>query len=296
MFVADARNYRVRQIASVLPGGGSGNIAIAAEDGSELYVFDGTGRHLRTLDALTGAIRYAFGYDSGGHLTTITDLGGNMTTIEYQGGKPSAIVAPFGQRTTLAMDANGFLAQVTDPANESTRLASSPSGLLMTLTDPRSGIHTYTYDANGRLTRDEDPAQGVQTLARVDSATGYTVTRTTDSNHTTTYKVNATPDGGYQRVIIAPDGTQTTITIGTDGSQRTTYPDGTVETTVQGPDPRFGMQAPVTTTLTRTTPGGLTETITSQRTVTLTRPQQSLQHPDADERRLGQWPHLHKPV
>ena len=61
-------NRRIRQLGPPLPGSAVSDIFIAAEDGSELYVFTSAGRHLRTLDALTGAVRFQFTYDSAGHL------------------------------------------------------------------------------------------------------------------------------------------------------------------------------------------------------------------------------------
>ena len=40
----------------------------------------------------------------------------NVTTIEHDGaGNPTAIIGPFGQITTLAVDTNGFLKSVSNP-------------------------------------------------------------------------------------------------------------------------------------------------------------------------------------
>ena len=240
--------------APSLPGSSVGDIFIAAEDGSELYVFTGTGRHLRTLDALTGAVRFQFTYDSAGRLATITDGDGNVTTIERDGsGNPSAIVAPFGQRTTLAVQGDGYLSRVTNPAGEAVQLtynSGNAEGLLATLTDPRGNVHRYLYDALGRLMRDENPAGGVTTLARTDITDDhYTVTLTTALGRVTTYEVEELSTGDTRRVRIDPSGARTESFIRTDGSRRVTYPDGTVANLVEGPDPRFGMQAPILTTV-----------------------------------------------
>ena len=48
--------------------------------------------------------------------------------------------------------------------------------------------------------------------------------------------------------------------IGTDGSRKTTLADGTITNLLNGPDPRFSMQAPLPKSLTTTT-GGLTATL-----------------------------------
>jgi YD repeat-containing protein len=62
-----------------------GNYLVADEGGSEVYVFDSTGRHLRTVHPMTGASLYQFEYDGAGHLATVTDVAGNVTTIQRDG-------------------------------------------------------------------------------------------------------------------------------------------------------------------------------------------------------------------
>src|SRR5206468_7035164 len=124
-------------------------------DGSQLYIFDLDGRHLQTLDALTGAVLFEFGYDAGGRLTQVIEKTGgtdNVTTIVHDGaGNPTAIVGPFGQQTTLGVDANGFLAGITNSAGDQTQFTSTPDGLLQSRTDPRGKTSTFAFDATGHL-------------------------------------------------------------------------------------------------------------------------------------------------
>ena len=128
---------RVRRVFSPLPAFSAATISIASEDGSELYQFDAEGRHLSTLNTLTGAVLFQFAYDARGFLTQITDGDGNVTIIERDAsGNPTAIVAPFGQRTSFTLDPNGYLATISNPANETVQLAYSAEGLLETFTDP----------------------------------------------------------------------------------------------------------------------------------------------------------------
>ncbi len=272
-YIADFQNSRIRRVAPALPGLALGDAFIPAEDGSEIYVFPQTGRHLRTVDALTGALRYQFTYDTAGRLAAVTDAFGNVTTIERDvGGNPLAIVAPFGQRTALALEGNGYLASITNPANESVQLSYTSDGLLTTFTDPRTNVSRYSYDAAGRLTRAEDAAGGATTLARTDIANGFSVALTTALGRTTTYQVERLPTGDQRRLDTFPDGTQTELMIRQDGTRTARFADGTVTTVVQGPDPRFGMQAPVLSTFSIATPGGLSSTATTQRSATLANP------------------------
>ncbi len=65
-------------------------------------VFDAGGRHLRTVDTLRGNTLETFAYDAAGRLVSITDHDGRVTSIQRDGsGKPTAIVAPGGDRTEL---------------------------------------------------------------------------------------------------------------------------------------------------------------------------------------------------
>ena len=121
-----------------------------ARTGGEVYAF--AGRHLRTLDARTGAVRYTFSYNSLGDLVSVTDRDDNLTTIERNAsGLPTAIVGPYGHRTLLTLDANGYLASVTNPANETVLLSNSSDGLFSGMTTPRGHTYTYRYDKWGQL-------------------------------------------------------------------------------------------------------------------------------------------------
>ncbi len=193
VYIADRYFSRIRKTSSSLPELAVENMVIASEDGGELYVFTVAGRHLHTLNALTGAVRFQFTYNSGGLLKAITDSDGNVANIERDSsGNPLAIVAPGGQRTTLAVNGAGYLSLVTNPTGEVVQLtynSGAAEGLLATLTDPRGNVHHYFYDGLGRLIRDENPAGGVTTLARADFPDGhYTVSLTTASGLVTTYE------------------------------------------------------------------------------------------------------------
>jgi RHS repeat-associated protein len=271
LYIADDGNERVRKVAS-LPGFQLSDILIASEDGSEVYVFNGAGQHQRTLNALTGATRYTFAYDANGRLATATDGDGNVTTIQHDAnGNPTAVVGPFGQRTAVTVDANGYLASVTDPALGAFQMGYTPDGLLTQFTDPNDHSSTIKYDPLGRLALDTDAAGGFTTLARTDADRSYTVSRSTALNRTTTYQIDNLTTGNERRANTFPDGTQAELLIGTDGSRKTTLADGSVINLLQGPDPRFSMLTPLAKSLSITT-GGVTSTLTTQRTVILANP------------------------
>src|SRR6266540_3392491 len=274
MVFADRYNHRIRQLASLLPDRSVSDIVIAGEDGSQLYIFDNSGRHLRTLDALTGVTIYTFAYDSSGRLAQVADRDGQITTIERDAsGNPTAIVSPYDQRTTLTLNSDGYLASITNPATETTQFEYTGDGLLTRLTTPRTGVHTFSYDEVGRLTRDTNPICGFTALARIDHTRGYTVTITNALSDTTIMGVDELPTGDQRRVSIGPNGATSIVLIKPDGSQTITRADGTITTVVQAPDPRWGMQAPIAKSVTIKGSDGQTfYTKTANRTVTLADP------------------------
>jgi len=274
LYIADGLAERIRKVTS-LPGLQLSEFLIASENGREVYKFDGTGRHELTLDALTGATLYAFTYDpdGSGRLKTVTDVDHNQTMINYDptSGKPLSIVGPFGQTTTLGVDANGYLNQVTDPGGNTFSMIYSPEGLLQTFTDPNGNAASQKYSssmvydpASGRLKTDTDNAQASTMLGRTDNGVGsFTVSVNDPLGRQATYLSESQPTGKERRLTTLPDTTQTELLIGTDGSRKTTVSDGTIVDLVQGPDPRFSMQAPVPQSLTLTR--GVTGVITTQR-------------------------------
>lgn len=266
-------NERVRRVASSLPASAVGDILLTAEDGSELYVFDSTGRHLRTRNALTGAVLYQFTYDPNHLLAAITDGDGNVTTIERDaGGNPTGIVGPYGRRTGLTLDANGYLAAITNPAGETTRLVTTAAGLLTRFTTPRGYSSTFTYDSLGRLVRDDDAGGGFMTLTRSESGQSTTISLSTAMNRTTVYQLTTTSLGGQERLNTWPTGLHSTYDQGADGSRRRTSTDGSAASLLLGPDPRWGMQAPLASTASISTPGGLQASSSTARTVSLADP------------------------
>ena len=253
----------------------NGNFLISAEDGSQVYVFNGKGQHLQTLSPFTGAVIYTFAYDSSNRLTSVTDANGNVTSIQRNAsGNPTSITGPFGAKTTLAVDANGFLSKITDPAGHATTLTNSAAGLLLTLTDPNAKKYTYTYDSTGLLTKHVDPAGGSITLARTNTATGYSVKNTTAVGRNSTYAVafaSGTGQTSQTETTTWPNGLVATGTHTMQTGQvsnSVTLPNGNSQAMTLGPDPRWGMQTPIVSSQSETL-GNLTRTVTQTRTATL---------------------------
>ena len=280
LFLGDGSQRNGYQLGT--PVSFNGNLLLTSGDGSEVYVFTSAGQHLQTLRPLTGALVYQFGYDARGELVTVTDASGNVTTIQRKKSeRPAAIVSPYGQTTTLAVDPNGFLSQVTDPLGKSATFVNSSTGLLTSRTDENGNVFSYTYDSNGKLALDADPLGGYTALTRTnaDSGFGWTVGETTSMGRTSSYQSTLTmpwvQDGtapfSEQRMITWPDGLQATSSKSLQNGQISksfTLPDGTADSETLGPDPVWGLQVPVDTSETLTQ-GNLTMNITGSRSTTL---------------------------
>jgi YD repeat-containing protein len=275
---ADSDSSLLWRIGSPLPSFTNDEIAIASEDGRELYKFSPEGRHLETLNALTGATLYRFGYDAAGRLASVTDGDGNITTIERLGdGTPTAIVAPFGQRTALAVNAEGYLSAIADPGGNAYALTYRAGGLLETLTDPNGRITRFAYDADGLLTLDENAAGGGLTLNRTGGySDDFTVSVKPAEANATTYRVERTTTNDRRWTNTFPDGAVATALFKADDPTEVRLPDGIQTRRVDGADPRFGLDSPVPTSFTVTTPGGRAASLARNRSVTLDDPKDIL--------------------
>jgi len=256
-----------------LPGLGQGDIAVPAASGEEIYIFDPTGRHTQTRNALTQAVIRTFQYDPMGYLASMQDAFGQETTIERDGaGSPTAVIAPGGQRTELTVGADGYLESASLPGGRLYSMAYNGGGLMTEFGTPL-GVGWMTYDSNGRISTDEDPEGAIQSLARTEYGDGsWSVERTTELGQVTSYRIERNNDGTERRVNVLPDGTSSVWERDVMGGGQTIMPDGTIVGSVMTADPRFSVTSPIASSTTTTLPGGLTQTRTASRSVTLSNP------------------------
>jgi RHS repeat-associated protein len=269
---ADHGNNRVRAVRSILRSVAIGSFSLASADGTQVYRFDAAGRHVSTLDGLTGTTHLTLAYDAAGRLVKLTDVHGRVTTIEHSAsGNPTAIVAPGGQRTTLNANADGYLASIADPLGNTTHLVYNGAGGLLTgLTDPRGNAHTFGWDATGLLASDQEPGGATQTLARTRRDDGADVTITSQLGRTRTFSYTVEPDGSVDRQRTDAAGAVTDQLERPDGTVTITNPDGRVDTLTTGPDPRFGQRVALVTKAVVAEPSGPTSTTTAARAITAT--------------------------
>jgi RHS repeat-associated protein len=243
----------------------NGEIVVPSADGSQLYVFSREGRHLRTQDAVSGTERYRFEYDNRGQVVRIVDPYANSVEIERGAdGRPLAIVSPYGHRTGIMLDEQGYLAELVDP--DSLRHGFTyVEGLLRSFTDRRGHTSTFEYDELGRLERDTNAGGYSKVLRRIQDALGWTVEVQTALGRVTRHIWEDRPEGSVRRTRVAPDGTTRVTALEPDGSQSIRVSEGTTVNTMSRPDPRFGMQAPYLGSWKLSTPAGLLSQVSTTR-------------------------------
>ncbi|MCC6996412.1 MAG: hypothetical protein IT370_17510 [Deltaproteobacteria bacterium] len=279
----DANRHVVECVQLSYPGGGvlglgglGDTTIVPSPDGNEVYEFTKKGRHLRTLDALTGVPLLRFFYDSSGRLDHITDLDGRVTRFERDAaGGPAAIEGPFGQRTIFTTDAHRRIATVTNPAGEITRYAHRPDGLLDSQTDAEGHVTSYEYSAKGEVQRIADPAGGFSILTRAVISGGTQSTVTSALGRSATHRRESIGVNEH-RTTTAADGLVTSSIERAFGPSESHTPDGMTTVVTPGADPRWGVSAVRPAVVTVTTPGGRTSTASHARIVTLANPSDPL--------------------
>lgn len=259
---------RVLQIAPAITSPTPTQVSLGSSDGTEIYRFDATGRHLDTRDAQTGLVLFAFGYEPNGGLISVSDKNGQTTTVERDGaGKPIAIASPLGRRTTLTLDANGFLARLVGQVSDTILVTHDSAGMLLGLRDPNGFLHTFSYDSTGRLTVDQNPGGGSTASAKVEDSTGFSVDQTTAMGRTRKYGVHRLSDGSLARTAREYGSTVTTVAR-SDGGILISERSGMTLEYKQGPHPVLGLQAPQITSLRARSPSGRIFTFATSGSVT----------------------------
>ncbi len=262
LYVAEESKNQIATLRSPFPGTSSGETLLPDDSGSEIYVFDARGRHLRTLEALTLSPRITFTYDASGHLFKLEDRHQNTLTITRDAaGRATQITAPFGQVTTLAYDAQGWLAEVSDLLGRKERFAYAPGGLLTQRTDAGGGVHAMAYDAEGRLVRDENAEKKSFLFSQSTSDTSSRVDVQTGLGRREAHTFRAGAGQDEIRSLVDRDGTTSTWTTQKDGTTHALWPDGTVLDLVREADPRLGLLAPYAARHVVRFPSGLTRTV-----------------------------------
>lgn len=222
-----ARSDRLPATARTAAANGplSADLAVPSADGTEKFIFDSSGRHLRTLDAVWNATLYEFQYDDAGRLASLTDRDGEVTRIERDGEVRISTTAGLQARLTFTED--GYLSTIADPAGHTTRFRYAEGGLLSELVDPEGNAYRFHYDEAGRLTRRDEPAGGSTSYVSRRTGESLSVAVLTALGRESIFERERLASGGEIRRNACCGGQVIETRVARDGSRLTSYPDGT---------------------------------------------------------------------
>ncbi|MEM7706890.1 MAG: RHS repeat-associated core domain-containing protein [Pseudomonadota bacterium] len=261
LLIADGLLGRIRLLTGRAGSGTSGDIVVADRDTPQIYQFDRQGRHLATLNVLTGETLYRFTYTEDGQLASVTDTFGLETTIERDAeGHPTTVVAPFGQRTSLTVDTEGYLASIANAAGNTQRIESDSLGLITRFTNANGHVTDYQFNGRGLLNgfAASDGYGLTYTQKTINNSTGRgrEVTTTTALGAASVSRAIRDRDGNTVLTSIDRDGAETRTAEERDGSLETTFPSGTIDRSSIDTRLQLGAQVPANEVFVRQTPQG----------------------------------------
>ena len=225
-----------------------GTYRIADRAGTEEYLFDHDGRHLTTRDAVSGAVLHSFEYDDDGYPLAIVDGDGNRIEIERDAAqRVTAFVAPDGQRTQLAYNADGFLSRIEDPLERTWKMEyQGASGLLTRFETPRGYASEFAWANDGKLASDINAEGGGWNITRTRWASkrATETTFTTAMGRTNRFLVREIGNHTQQRRIARAGAPERTSAVAEKGQLVRHGPSGVTSRRGFAPDPRFGWDAP----------------------------------------------------
>ncbi|MBW7908688.1 MAG: RHS repeat-associated core domain-containing protein [Kiritimatiellae bacterium] len=259
-------------------GGVTGDFAVVSSDGAEIYIFRKDGRHERTVDSYTGAVRYRFGYDADNRLISISDSDNLTTVVERAAaGSPVALVGPYGHRTEMVIGPNGWLSALINPALETNRFTYTADGLLTNVVTRRGYSHVVKYDAKGNALYVVDPIGDYNEGTLTRDYRGYTIRHERTFGRVTMRRDEELSDGSHRRTITSPAGAVYRRTVSGDGLfAESVYPSGVVVTDHSVPDERWGGDVTKISSREIVFPSGLASSIKVTRAYSLLTPNDSL--------------------
>ena len=271
----------VRRISRPLPIGDGGAGLVPSPDGAQAFAFDAAGRHVRTVDGVTGGTLLTFGYDSAGRLES-----GHRRRRERDADRAHRRRADCDRGARRPADGAGGGRQRL--ALDASRTPRAPSREPRTARRADGDVHRparrhppIRVRRLGLLTRDEAPDGGV-TGWRASIAGGYRVTRTTEPGREQVYEVQSRPEGGtIMRSVERPardaDGLAPGRQADRDLPRRGRGRDGA------GPDPQWDFYVPALESMRVETPDGLTRITTLRARATLADPRDPFSFPTLAE-------------
>ena len=162
---------------------GAGEFLVPSDDGMEAYRFDQNGRHLETIDVITGVTRLTFDYNDQNLLEGVRDTFDVTTSITRDSaGLAREIIGPFGHKNELSYTDEGALEAVEAAVDEgadharTARFEYDPDTSLLNVAEGGEGaVTSYRFDSLGRISERTDPLGVVETYSAVGALSSLSV-------------------------------------------------------------------------------------------------------------------------
>ncbi len=228
-----------------------------------------SGRHMRTLDSVSGKELEAFEYDNQDRVIAVRHNGNeNVKTHIAYNGTTVTITSPEGYVTVLTINGEQ-LQSVRYQDGGGYDFAYSPFGQL-TQGDVNGREYSVTYDELSMVSSVRDERGNVFSFSSLwDNIPGHTMSyvSTLPTGESTTIQDSVSEGSSLprRRDMVDASGLKTTISSSLDGlHELLETPDGMTQRTVRGIDSEFGTNPVIASTL--TTPSGKQVEVTSQTT------------------------------
>lgn len=143
---------------------------VSDDSGDNIFYFDSSGKHIKTRDALTGAVIYEFIYDSSNRISQIKDRFSNITSFTYQANKV-ILTSPYNENSELNLNTSGMLSSFVNPNGESFEVTYSASNQMASFQRPMGQKSIVTYDSNGFVVKDQGAGGDFINLIRASTST-----------------------------------------------------------------------------------------------------------------------------
>lgn len=216
---------------------------VSDDSGDNIFYFDSTGKHLKTKDALTGAILYEFVYDNANRIIQIKDRFSNITSFNYQANKIT-LTSPYNENSELILNSNGMLVSLTNPNSEVYEVTYNSNNQLASFQKPMGQKSIVSYDGNGFVVKDQGAGGDFINLIKAASSTvdNQNISLNSSMGKVTNYTTIAT-DAKTDRTTTQSYGELETFQSVRNGPLKLTNSLGENQITTRAADPRFGWMA-----------------------------------------------------
>ncbi|MCP1727353.1 RHS repeat-associated protein [Natronospira proteinivora] len=244
------------RLRSNVPSADEGVLMVPDPDGREIYEFDTRGRHLSTLDGLTGEQTTAFEYDDDGRLIRVNRHRADDIVIDWLT-DTDGVIRVGSVAHPFQLDEEGHITRLENTAEGDWDFSYSPGGLILAA-DRNDQLHySRSYDSEGLLLETSDAREGGWSLENPIASDDRLQVSLVSAEDRRTVASAESRGGDKELRRILPWGGESLEVVREDRSRTRHHPDGTVVETTMDMDQRLGSGVERISRFSLTLPSGL---------------------------------------